>query len=102
MHTAAGQSYLPFVVIGILMLVRLRRMNKPRRMHLGRLAAGPTILGVLAIYLLLSVPPGRAGIAIFAAAAAGGAALGWQRARMMKIVYDPATGTFTLQQSPWA
>ena len=103
MHpTASWQTYLPLVTIGVVLLIRLRRAAKARRMHVWRLLVGPTILGLLAIYLAVSLPPDRTGIAIFAAAAAGGVALGWQRARLMKIVFDPVTDTFTLQQSPWA
>jgi hypothetical protein len=84
------------------LLIRLRRVQRARPMHLWRLAIGPTLLGLAAIYLAVSVPPDLAGVAIFAGAAAAGAALGWQRARLMKIAYDPATNSFTLQQSPWA
>jgi hypothetical protein len=103
MHpTDPWQTYIPFVAIGIALLIRLRRVNRARRMHLWRLAVGPTLLGLAAIYLAVSVPPDLAGVAIFAGAAAAGAALGWQRARLMKIAFDPATNSFTLQQSPWA
>jgi hypothetical protein len=103
MHpTVSWQPYIPLLVIGVLLVVRLRRVNKARPMHLWRLAVGPGILGLAAIYLAVSVPPDLAGVAIFAGAAGAGAALGWQRARLMKIAFDPATNSFTLQQSPWA
>jgi hypothetical protein len=96
------QTYIPFVAVGIALLIRLRRVNRARRMHLWRLAVGPTLLGLAAIYLAVTMPPDLAGVAIFAGAAAAGSALGWQRARLMKIAFDPATNSFTLQQSPWA
>jgi hypothetical protein len=95
-------SLIPFLVIGIVLVIRLRRVNKARRMHLGRLLVGPAILSLAAIYLAVTMPPDLAGAAIFIGGAAVGAALGWQRARLMKIVYDPASDSFTLQQSPWA
>ncbi len=99
---ASWQHYLPIVIIVIAMLFRLRGMKRARPMHLGRLLIGPVLLAVLVIYLAVTVPPDLGAAAIFAGAALAGAALGWQRARLMKIVYDPASDTFTLQQSPWA
>jgi hypothetical protein len=100
--TASWQSCLPFVLIGIIVLIRLRRASKARRMHLGRLLVAPIMLGVVAIYMAFVAPPGWTGAAIFALAAAAGSMLGWQRARLMKIVFDPVTNSFTVQQSPWA
>lgn len=100
--TASWQPYLPLLVIGVLLVIRLRRVNKARRMHLGRLLVGPIILSVAAISLAVTTPPDMGGAAIFVGAAAAGAVLGWQRARLMKIAYDPASDSFTLQQSPWA
>lgn len=103
MHpTAWWQPYLPFVAIGVVLLLRLRRVNKAQRMRLGRLLAGPIIVGTLAVFLFFSAPPGLAGLAIFVGGAIVGAALGWQRARLMKVAFDPVSGTFTLRQSPWA
>ena len=102
MQPPSWQPYLPFLVIGVSLVIRLRRVNRARRMHLWRLLVGPTLLGLAAIYLAISMPPDLAGAGIFAGGAAVGTALGWQRARLMKIVYDPPSDSFTLQQSPLA
>lgn len=102
MQATSWQPYLPFLVIGVLLVIRLRRASKARRMHLGRLLIAPGILGLLTIYLAVVLPPDLAGAGIFAGGAAVGTALGWQRARLMKIVYDPPSDSFTLQQSPLA
>ena len=99
---APWQHYLPILIIGIVLVIRLRRVNQARRMHLWRLAIGPVILGLGAIFLAVTMPPDLAGLAIFVGGAAIGSALGWQRARLMKIAYDPASDSFTLQQSPLA
>ena len=103
MHpTAWWQPFLPFVAIAVVLALRLRNINRTRRMHLGRLLVAPIIVGLLAIYLFMSVPPDGAGLAIFAVGLAVGAAIGWQRARLMKVSYDPASNTFSLKQSPLA
>lgn len=100
--SSSWQTYLPFVVIAVVFLLRLRNVKTARRMRLGRLLVGPIIVGLLAADLFFSVPPDTAGIAIFAGGLAAGAALGWQRARWMKVSFDPATGMFMLKQSPLA
>jgi hypothetical protein len=100
--SAQWQSYLPFVVIAIVFLIRLRTINRERRMHLGRLLVGPTIVALFAVWLLITATPDWVGLAIAAGAMTIGALAGWQRARLMTIAYDPQSDTFTVRQSPVA
>jgi len=101
-HPEQWQSYLPFVVIALVLAIRMRRINRERRMHLGRLLVSPTIIVVVAGYMVATATPDLIGFAIAAGAMAAGAAVGWQRARFMTIAYDPQTDIFTMKQSPAA
>ena len=101
-HPAQWQSYLPFVVIALIFAIRMRRINRERRMHLGRLAIAPAIIVLVAGYLVATATPDRVGMAIAAGGLALGAAVGCQRARFMKIAYDSQADIFTMRQSPAA
>ncbi len=101
-HPEQWQSYLPFVIIALVLAIRLRRMNRERRMHMGRLLIAPTIIVAFAAYIVATATPDLTGVGIAAAAMVVGAAVGWQRARFMKIAYDPASDIFTMKQSPAA
>jgi len=101
-HPEQWQTYLPFVVIALVCAIRLRRINRERRMHLGRLAVAPAIIVLVAGYLVVTATPDLIGVAIAAGGMVVGAAVGWQRARFMKIAYDPQGDIFTMRQSPAA
>ncbi|WP_420381746.1 hypothetical protein [Novosphingobium sp.] len=101
-HPEQWQSYLPFIIIALVLAIRLRRINRERRMHLGRLLVAPTIIVVAAGYLIAAATPDLVGLGIAAGAMLVGAGVGWQRARFMKIAYDPATDIFMMKQSPAA
>jgi hypothetical protein len=100
--TQTWQSYLPLIVIVVVFALRARTMNRHQRMHLGRLAVAPVIVALLAIWLVVTSPPDLAGLGAALAGIALGALLGWQRARLVAIAYDPASDTFTMKQSPFA
>lgn len=99
---AQWQSYLPFIVIALVFVLRLRHVNRERRMHPGRLLVAPSILLLFAAGAFATIMPGWTGLAIGAGGVAVGAGVGWQRARLMKIAYDPTNDIFTTRQSPIA
>ncbi|WP_428332017.1 hypothetical protein [Novosphingobium sp.] len=101
-HPEQWQSYLPFIIIALVLAIRLRRINRERRMHLGRLLVAPTIIVVVAGYLAATATPDLTGVGIAAGAMVIGGIVGWQRARFMTIAYDPAVDVFTMKQSPAA
>jgi len=101
-HPEQWQSYLPFVVIALVFALRLRRINRERRMHLGRLLVAPTIILVVAGYLVATATPDLVGFAIAVGGLVIGGVVGWQRARFTRIAYDPQGDIFTMRQSPAA
>lgn len=102
MNPHPGQGFtalIPFAVIALVFVIRLRRVGKTRPLRLWALWLLPVIYVVFAIGLLVTLPPHGIGWLWCALALAAGSAIGWQRGRMMRIVVDPATGTLQQSQS---
>jgi hypothetical protein len=102
MNPQPGQGFaglIPFAVIALVLVIRLRRVGKTRPLRLWALWLLPAIYTVFAIGLLVTLPPHGIGWLWCALALAAGSAIGWQRGRMMRIVVDPATGTLQQSQS---
>jgi hypothetical protein len=96
-HPAAGQSWpslvLPLAVIVVVMALRMRRMSRERPLSLSSLWIVPALYFVVVGMVFVSAPPTSPLVwAACAAALAIGAALGWQRGRMMHITVDADTG----------
>ena len=108
MQGAAGQPnpligyIIMAVVLSIVLIVRVRRVNQVRPLKVERLWIIPGIYLLLAVTAFATTPPDGAGWVASAVALALGAALGWQRGRLMRIVVDPATQRVTMVQSPAA
>jgi hypothetical protein len=90
------------VVLSVVMFIRFRRVNQARPLKIGRLWVVPAIYLVLAATAFVATPPSGAGWGFAAFALIVGAALGWQRGRMMRIDVDPETQAVTSTQSPAA
>jgi prolipoprotein diacylglyceryltransferase len=90
------------VVIAIILFFRIRRMSRARPLKLERLWVLPAIYSLLAIFVLSQNPPMGMTWLYCAAALVFGAALGWQRGRMMRIHVDPETHALNHQPSPAA
>lgn len=88
----AWASFLPFVVIGVVLFFRLRRVGKPRPLRLNLLWILPALYGLFAAVLLFELPPHGWQWAGCLAALALGAGAGWMRGRTMTITVDPASG----------
>jgi hypothetical protein len=102
MNSQPGQGLtglIPYAVIALVLIIRLRRVGKSRPLRLWALWLLPVLYTVFAIGLLVTLPPHGAGWLWCALALAAGSAIGWQRGRMMRIVVDPATGTLQQSQS---
>ena len=103
-HQAGGWvSYaIPFVVIAIVVAIRWKRMSRVTQLKLERLWMLPAAYAALVVFAFSIHPP--KGLAwLFCLLALGlGAALGWQRGKMMRIMFDPETHTLNQTSSPAA
>ena len=89
-------------IVGVVMALRLRRMNQMRPLKLGSLWVVPVAYLFVAAVMFMQLPP-RGWVAV--ASAAGllfGAAFGWQRGKMMHIYVDPETHALNQKASPAA
>ena len=91
---------IPLVVLG-LVLVRARR---PRRVRLELLWIMPLVIVALilagVVFTPHRAPFGPVDYALFAAGLAAGAAVGWFRAKAVRLTVDPATHEVTSTTSP--
>lgn len=107
MHTQPiHQSWTTFAItIGVVILVlglRMRRAGKMRPLKLGGLWVVPALYLAVAAMMFAQFPPTGW---VWIACAAGlliGAAVGWQRGRMMHISVDPDTHALNQKASPAA
>ena len=89
-------------IIVVIMALRMRRMGKMRPLNLGSLWVVPILYLVVAALMFVQLPP-TGWVAI--ASAAGlliGAAVGWQRGKMLHIHVDPETHALNQKASPAA
>ncbi len=93
------------VAIALVILVLSFRMRKMRRkvpLRLKRLWIAPAVLLILAALTLAQFPPAAVDWIWLMLALCAGAGLGWQRARLMSIMVDPADRSLTTQATPMA
>lgn len=90
------------IVIAIVFAVRWRRMRRETLLRLERLWMLPAFYAALVAFVLAERPPSGAGWFYCAVALAIGAALGWQRGRMMTIRVDPDSHALRQTSSPAA
>ena len=91
-------TLLPFAVIGLVLIIRIRRMNKERPLDLRRIWILPVLICALAYMTFASMPPDRQTMTWATLALVAGGALGWLRGKTIAIHRDPATGQ--LMQKP--
>jgi membrane protein CcdC involved in cytochrome C biogenesis len=102
----AQQTWISYAItigiVAIVMALRFRSMGKMRPLKLGSLWVVPTMYVVVAALMFIGLPP-TGWVAI--ASAVGlliGAAVGWQRGKMMHIHVDPETHALNQKASPAA
>ena len=89
-------------IVAVVLALRLRRMGTMRPLKLETLWVVPVLyLGVAALMFWQLPPTGWIGVAS-AAGLAIGAAVGWQRGKMMHIHVDPETHALNQKASPAA
>ena len=89
-------------IIVIVLLLRMRRMGRMRPLKLNSLWVVPAIYLAVAVLMFIQLPPtGWVAIASLAGLVIG-AAVGWQRGKMMHIHVDPETHALNQKASPAA
>jgi hypothetical protein len=92
----------PLVVVAVVMAIRWKRMSRVRPLKLEHLWILPAFYTVAIGFTFTRFPPHGWGWAVCLVALALGAALGWQRGKMMRITLDPDTHTLGQTSSPAA
>ena len=90
------------VFVVVILALRLRGMSRMRRLRLETLWVVPTIYLIFAGVMFYQYPPVPIGWAISGAALLLGAAIGWQRGKLMQIHVDPETHALNQKASPAA
>ncbi len=101
-HASWPGTIIPIAIIAIVFVLRLRGMRNARRLRLETLWILPAIYVAVVAAMFVEFPPSPRGWLWCALALAAGAALGWQRGRLMRISIDPDTHRLSQQGSPAA
>ena len=100
--TGLVQYLIPVAVFIVIFSLRARRMSQMRPLKLERLWIVPAIYLAIVAANFIAKPPTAAAWIASAVALLLGAALGWQRGRLMQIHVDPQTHALNQKGSPWA
>ncbi|MEY2943495.1 MAG: hypothetical protein RLY97_1509 [Pseudomonadota bacterium] len=92
-------SILPVVIFALVMVMRFRKVGRPRPFRAWAMWTVPVIYSLVVVMLFVFNPPSLIGWGLFFGGLALGAALGWQRGKMMHLARDPATGKLQVSQS---
>lgn len=84
-------NLIPIAIILVVLALRFRRLTRERPLKIERLWIVPALYVVIAGITFWNLPPAPMTWAVAFAALLAGAALGWQRGRMMHIKVDPQT-----------
>jgi hypothetical protein len=103
-HPAQGwvQYAIPIAIFAVVIALRMRRMGQMRPLKLETLWIVPAMYLVVAALMFWQFPPVGWVAMACASALLIGAALGWQRGKMMHIHVDPETHALNQKASPAA
>ncbi len=105
-HAADPKQWIGYVITAVIvafvLALRMRRLSRPRPLKLERLWIFPTLYLVLASVMLFEFPPSGWQWALCGVALVVGAALGWQRGRMMHIEVNSETHALNQRASAGA
>lgn len=101
-HQSWTSYAITIAIVVIVLALRMRRMGQMRPLKLGNLWIVPAIYLVVAALMFVQLPPtGWVAVASIVGLAVG-AAVGWQRGKMMHIHVDPETHALNQKASPAA
>ncbi len=95
-------ALLPFMLIGAVMLFRLRSMGRERPLKVTTLWVVPAVYVLLVGASLVGMRPTALGWALLIAGLVVGGLLGWHRGKLIRIERNPETGELSQQASPLA
>jgi hypothetical protein len=102
MTPAETQMLFPLIILVVFMALRWRRMMRPRRFRVSTLWIGPGLVLVGIIFVLSLQPAPTVGhMAALVGIALAGGALGWVRAKLTKVAFDPVAGEVSLRGTPY-
>ena len=93
---------IPIAIVVIVLALRMRRMGQMRPLKLETLWVVPALYLVIGALMFWSLPPTGWVAMASAVAILIGAAVGWQRGKMMQIHVDPETHALNQKASPAA
>ncbi|WP_066809057.1 CcdC protein domain-containing protein [Sphingomonas asaccharolytica] len=96
------QYLLPIAVFVVIFALRARRMSQMRPLKLETLWVVPAIYLAIVAANFIAKPPTPIAWGASIMALIVGAAVGWQRGRLMQIHVDPTTHALNQKGSPWA
>ena len=102
MNPTQTQILLPLLIAVLFIALNARRMMRPRRLRPVSLWIGPVlILAGVAAVMGTQPAPSATHIAGLTAALAFGSALGWARAKLVRVDFEPETGMVTQRGTPF-
>jgi hypothetical protein len=102
MNPAQTQILLPLAIAVLIIALNARRMMRPRRFRPVSLWVGPVlVLAGAAAFMATQPTPTPAHIAGLAVALAFGGVLGWARAKLVKVEFEPETDMVTQRGTPF-
>ena len=101
-HTDVVRYAMTAVLIGAVLFLRLRNLGKARKLRVEMLWIIPTLYIIFAGVLFWRMPPVGLGWLWTTLGFLVGAAIGWQRGRMIAVSVDPVTHELNQRVSPAA
>jgi hypothetical protein len=96
------QLYLPLIIAIVVIALMSRRMMRPRRFRLAFVWIGPVmILAGATAFFASHRAPTPTHVAGLTLALLIGYALGWLRAKLVKVAFDPRTNIVTQRGTPY-
>jgi membrane protein CcdC involved in cytochrome C biogenesis len=96
------QTWLPLLIVGAVLALRWRNLDKPRRLRPGRLWIGPLVMTLAVGLAVFGMPVSRYGVLAVLGGLALGVLVGWRRAHLLRLDRDPASGGLQIRQTPAA
>jgi hypothetical protein len=93
---------IPIAIVVVVMVLRLRSMNREQPLKLGTLWIVPVLYLLIAGSMLFALMPTPMGWGLLLAGLAAGLGLGWHRGKLIRIARDPQSGELRQRASPLA
>lgn len=95
-------TLVPFLVVAVVILLRLRSMSKERPLKPGTLWIVPVLYLLIAGSMLFALTPPPLGWGLLLAGLCAGVAAGWHRGKLIRIDRNHETGELRQKASPLA